>query len=161
SLPVATSHTRAVLSWDAVTIRAPSGLHAALESILFSLANSVPVATSHTRAVLSLDAVIIRAPCRLHAALPTPSPWPSTLACPVPPRRLRRPPGLVGHGDDRRPARPPSRAPGAAPDPGEFLPGPRLPHPRSFVGHGEDPRPVRAPCRAGDRAAVTCEPGQL
>ena len=56
SAPVAASHTRAVLSADAVTTRAPSGLNVALwtiSSCCNGLPIGAPVAASHTRAVLS------------------------------------------------------------------------------------------------------------
>ena len=56
SAPVAASHTRAVLSQDAVTTRVPSGEKAAEltpASCPLSTAISAPVAASHTRAVLS------------------------------------------------------------------------------------------------------------
>ena len=70
--PVAASHTRAVLSSDAVTTRVPSGLNAALQtgpSCCKGLPIGAPVAASHTRAVLSSDAVTTRAPSGLNAAL--------------------------------------------------------------------------------------------
>ena len=56
-LPVAASQTRAVLSSDAVTMRLPSGLNAALSHhSSWPLSGSpigLPVAASQTRAVLS------------------------------------------------------------------------------------------------------------
>ena len=62
-LPLAASHTRAVLSSDAVTMRVPSGLNAARRpepSCPRSTTICLPVAASHTRAVLSDDAVTMR-----------------------------------------------------------------------------------------------------
>ena len=56
ALPVAASQTRAVLSYDAVTMRDPSGLKAAevtSSSWPLKVAIALPVAASQTRAVLS------------------------------------------------------------------------------------------------------------
>jgi hypothetical protein len=61
------SHTRAVPSKEAVTIRLPSGLNLALLTLAecpLSSATSLPE-VSHTRAVLSLDAVTISLPSAL------------------------------------------------------------------------------------------------
>ena len=57
---------------DAVTMRLPSGLNAALHTILMALSGSpigLPVSASQTRAVLSSDAVTMRLPSGLNAAL--------------------------------------------------------------------------------------------
>src|SRR5262245_20814526 len=73
------SHSRAVLSADAVTMRWPSGLNAALETASSWPLRSpigLPVSVSHSRAVLSPDAVTRRLPSGLKAALDTSSPWP-------------------------------------------------------------------------------------
>ena len=62
---------RAVLSYDAVTMRAPSGLKAAdvtSSSCPRRTVISLPVAASQMRAVLSNDAVTMRAPSGLNAA---------------------------------------------------------------------------------------------
>jgi len=62
-VPVLASHSRAVLSSDAVATRRPSGLNAALHtepSWPIKTAISVPVSASHSRAVLSKDAVATR-----------------------------------------------------------------------------------------------------
>ena len=67
-----------VRSIDAVTMRVPSGLNAALLTSLLSSSNSAPVAAFHTRAVRSPDAVTISAPSGLKAALESPMPWPSS-----------------------------------------------------------------------------------
>ena len=72
------SHTRAVLSLDAVTMRLPSGLNAALTHLIrrgrgAALPIGLPVSASHTRAVLSADAVTMRLPSGLNAALHTAS----------------------------------------------------------------------------------------
>ena len=73
ALPLATSQIRAVLSRDAVTMRLPSGLNAALyDSFTWPLSGSpigLPVAASQIRAVLSADAVTMRWPSGLNAAL--------------------------------------------------------------------------------------------
>jgi hypothetical protein len=53
SLPVSASHSRAVLSADAVTTRLPSGLKAALHTRFvwpLRTAASLPVSASHSRA---------------------------------------------------------------------------------------------------------------
>src|SRR6516164_2232030 len=71
-----TSHSRAVLSVDAVTTRRPSGLNAALfTAFLCPLRTPIclPLSTSHSRAVLSPDAVTTRRPSGLNAALITAS----------------------------------------------------------------------------------------
>ena len=71
-VPVLASHSRAVLSSDAVATRRPSGLNAALHtepSWPIKTAISVPVSASHSRAVLSKDAVATRWASRLNAAL--------------------------------------------------------------------------------------------
>ena len=75
-LPLSASHSRAVLSQDAVTMRLPSGLNAALDTVSPwpSSASPIglPVSASHSRAVLSADAVTIRLPSSgLNAALVT------------------------------------------------------------------------------------------
>ena len=70
-VPVAASHTRAVLSSDAVATRAPSGLNAALLTVPSCCMGSpigAPVTASHTRAVCP-DPVTTRAPSGLNAAL--------------------------------------------------------------------------------------------
>jgi hypothetical protein len=70
-----TSQTRAVSSRDAVTMRRPSGLKAALITHnSWPLSGSLigwPLAASQIRAVLSEDAVTIRVPSGLNAALQT------------------------------------------------------------------------------------------
>ncbi|HEV7404415.1 MAG TPA: hypothetical protein VGO11_15855 [Chthoniobacteraceae bacterium] len=74
TFPLAASHTRAVLSCEAVTIRIPSGLNCALSttpSWPASVANTFPLAASHTRAVLSSETVTIRVPSGLNCALTT------------------------------------------------------------------------------------------
>src|SRR5262245_14043662 len=74
------SHTHAVLSRDAVTMRLPSGLNAAPSTrSAWPLSVSpvgLPVSASHSRAVLSQDAVRMRLPSGLKLALFTPSVWP-------------------------------------------------------------------------------------
>src|SRR6516165_5502218 len=70
------SHSRAVLSSDAVTTRRPSGLNAALittSSCPLRTPICLPLSTSHSRAVLSKDAVTTRRPSGLNAALITAS----------------------------------------------------------------------------------------
>ena len=70
-MPVAASQMRAVLSYDAVTMRDPSGLKAAdftWSSWPRRTAISLPVAASQMRAVLSNDAVTMRDPSGLKAA---------------------------------------------------------------------------------------------
>jgi hypothetical protein len=65
------SQIRAVLSYDVVTIRDPSGLNAAectASPWPRSTAISFAVATSQTRAVLSFEAVTMRDPSGLNAA---------------------------------------------------------------------------------------------
>ena len=78
--PVAASQTRAVLSSDAVTMRLPSGLNAALTTAsswpLSGAPIGWPVAASQIRAVLSSDAVTMRLPSGLNAALDTRPSWP-------------------------------------------------------------------------------------
>ena len=72
-------HTRAVLSSDAVTMRLPSGLHAAhkTQSLWPSRTMGSPEPSAfHTRAVLSSDAVTMRLPSGLHAAELTSPSWP-------------------------------------------------------------------------------------
>src|ERR1700720_2269222 len=68
-----TSQTRAVLSFDAVTMRLRSGLNAALHTACsWPVSGSPigsPVAASQTRAVASQEAVTIREPSALNAAL--------------------------------------------------------------------------------------------
>ena len=69
--PVAASHSRAVLSLEAVTMRVPSGLNAALRTLPSARCMrpiGSPVAASHSRTVLSPDAVTTRAPSGLNAA---------------------------------------------------------------------------------------------
>src|SRR6266446_1385701 len=74
------SHSRAVLSTDAVTMRLPSGLNAALATkFAWPVRGSpigLPVSASHSRAVLSTDAVTLRLPPGLNPAL-------ATAACPL------------------------------------------------------------------------------
>jgi phosphate/sulfate permease len=70
-LPVSASHSCAVLSADAVTMRLPSGLNAALIILSWLVRGSrvgLPVSASHSRAVLSWDAVTMRLPSGLNAA---------------------------------------------------------------------------------------------
>ena len=70
-MPESASQTRAVLSHEAVTIRLPSGLNAAVYTIAacpWSVARILPVSASQTRAVLSAEAVTIRLPSGLNAA---------------------------------------------------------------------------------------------
>jgi hypothetical protein len=72
SLPAAASHSRAVLSRDAVMTRVPSGEKAALKTALSwprRTAMSLPAAASHSRAVLSHEAVTTRVPSVEKAAL--------------------------------------------------------------------------------------------
>ena len=67
-LPLSASHTRAVLSSEAVTIRRPSGLKLAAltrSSWRIGSPSGLPLSASHTRAVLSSDAVTIRRPSGL------------------------------------------------------------------------------------------------
>ena len=79
-LPLSASHSRAVLSSDAVTMRLPSGLNAALiTASVWPVSGSpicLPLSASHSRAVLSKDAVTMRLPSGLNAALRTPAVWP-------------------------------------------------------------------------------------
>src|SRR2546421_2109775 len=67
-----TFHNRAVLSTDAVTMRLPSGLNAALKTVsswpLRGSLIGLPVSASHSSAVLSVDAVTMRLPSGLNAA---------------------------------------------------------------------------------------------
>src|SRR5262249_23518329 len=73
------SHSRAVSSKDAVTMRWPSGLKAALITIWsWPLISPIGLAVwaSHSRAVLSADAVTMRLPSGLKAALSTKFAWP-------------------------------------------------------------------------------------
>ena len=73
--PVAASQIRAVLSKDAVTMRLPSGLNAALITAsswpLSGSPTGLPLSASQIRAVLSKDAVTMRLPSGLNAALNT------------------------------------------------------------------------------------------
>src|SRR5271165_4094883 len=97
-LPVAASHSRAVLSSEAVTTRVPSGEKAALEtqsSWPRRTAISLPVAASHSRAVLSPEAVTTRVPSGEKAALQTELSWPRRAAI----ANGRRNNGLRGSGD--------------------------------------------------------------
>ena len=83
SRPVAGSHWRTVPSEDAVTKRAPSGLNAALVTLLAcprQVATSAPVAASHTRAVLSSPPVASRAPSGLKATAQRGAVWPAHAA---------------------------------------------------------------------------------
>src|SRR5262245_6912858 len=70
------SHSHA-FSPDAVTMRLPSGLNAALNtrSLWPSIGSAIciPVSASHSRAVLSEDAVTMRLPSGLNTALDTSS----------------------------------------------------------------------------------------
>src|SRR5947199_156037 len=78
SKSTATSHTRAVLSQEAVTIRRPSALKLAASTGRLWRNGSptgLPLCASHTRAVLSLEAVTIRRPSALKLAAVTPSSW--------------------------------------------------------------------------------------
>jgi hypothetical protein len=71
SLAVLTSHTRAVPSPEAVTMRAPSGLNAAKVrncSCRYTPGSGAPVVAFHMRAVLSWEAVTMLAPSGLNAA---------------------------------------------------------------------------------------------
>src|SRR5258705_3429068 len=65
-LPLSASHSCAVLSEDAVTMRLPSGLNAALATAaVWPVSGSLiglPLSASHSRAVLSQDAVTMRLP---------------------------------------------------------------------------------------------------
>ena len=77
---------RAVSS-DAVTMRRPSGLNAALVTLSVwpsKAAICLPVAASQMRAVLSADAVTIRRPSGLNAALSRMLVWPSKAAICLP-----------------------------------------------------------------------------
>ena len=97
-LPVAASHTRAVLSADAVTMRVPSGLNCALvtlSSCPASVARLLPVAASHTRAVLSSDAVTMRVPSGLNCALVHATLMPRERGEALARRRVPHPRGLV------------------------------------------------------------------
>jgi hypothetical protein len=72
--PVVASHSRAVLSQDAVTISLPSGLNDArltTSSCCMGWPIGAPVAASHIRAVLSWLAVATLAPSGLNPALNT------------------------------------------------------------------------------------------
>ena len=64
--PLSASHSRTVLSQDAVTMRLPSGLNAALNTLsVWPVSGSpicLPVSASHSRAVSSKDAVTMRVP---------------------------------------------------------------------------------------------------
>jgi len=77
ALRVAAFHIRPVLSQDAVTMRVPSGLNAALATSSIGPLSGSPtglqVAASQIRAVLSLDAVMMRVPSGLNAAFHTAS----------------------------------------------------------------------------------------
>src|SRR5262245_15586477 len=78
SRSTATSHTRAVLSLDAVTIRRPSGLKLAARttpSWRIGSPTDSPLSASHSRAVLSSEAVTIRRPSGLKLAAVTLSWW--------------------------------------------------------------------------------------
>src|SRR5262249_55247683 len=69
-----TFHSRAVLSPDAVTIRLPSGLNAALVTLASCPLNSAmgrPVSAFHSRAVRSPEVVTMSLPSGLDAALDT------------------------------------------------------------------------------------------
>ena len=98
-LPVAASHTRAVLSLrrgdDARAVRAE--LRAQHVTLMPGERGEVlPVAASHTRAVLSPDAVTMRVPSGLNCALVTPPHAPRAWrgSCPSPrptPARSCRP----------------------------------------------------------------------
>jgi len=69
--PEAASHTRAVASEEAVTMRVPSGLNTAELTVRvwpWSTARLRPELASHTRAVLSEEAVTMRVPSGLNAA---------------------------------------------------------------------------------------------
>lgn len=71
SRPVAVSHTRTVLSCEAVTTLRPSGLNAAdqiVSSCPRSRAVSTPLKAFHTLAVLSIDAVTTLVPSGLNSA---------------------------------------------------------------------------------------------
>ena len=64
-LPVAVSHSRAVLSSEPVRTRAPSGEKATAQTVPVcpsSMATTLPVAASHSRPVLSSEPVNTRAP---------------------------------------------------------------------------------------------------
>ena len=104
-LPVAASQIRAVLSEDAVTMRLPSGLNAALYTASsWPLSGSpigLPVAASQIRAVLSQDAVTMRLPSGLNAALVHPPSWPlSGSPIGLPRRGVPDPRRLVRRGGD-------------------------------------------------------------
>jgi len=91
-LPVRASHTRAVLSDDAVTTRRPSALNAADQTHPWccrSASPGLPVRASHARAVPSWDPVTTRRPFGLNAAERTP-PW--CWSC-----TRGRPPGFSQH----------------------------------------------------------------
>ena len=69
--PLRASHTRAVLSSEAVTTRVPSALKLAERTHSSCLRGSVrgwPLRASHTRAVLSKEAVTTRVPSALKLA---------------------------------------------------------------------------------------------
>ena len=73
--PLAASHTRAVLSPEAVARCFPSGLNATAltpSECPSSVATHAPLAASHTRAVLSLEAVARCFPSGLNATALTP-----------------------------------------------------------------------------------------
>jgi hypothetical protein len=76
-----TAHSRAVLSADAVTMRLPSGLNAALNTPSLwptSVPICLPVSASHSRAVSSADGVTTRLPSGLNAALNRKLSWPTS-----------------------------------------------------------------------------------
>ena len=164
--PVAASHTRAVLSPDAVTIRVPSGLNAAdLTSSSCPRRASSSLAAGrvpHPRGLVLRRGDDPR-PVRAERAPSRPRPraragpagsWPVAAS-------HTRAVLSQERGDDPRPVRAErGRADRVlVPAQGQRAPaGGRVPHPRGLVpGRGDDPRPVRAERGRGDPALMPAQ----
>ena len=98
-LPARASHTRAVLSSEAVTTRVPSGLNCGGVDPALMRAGARPAAArsgaSHTRAVLSPEAVTTRVPSGLNAAERTEPSWRRGAPSGFPAARVPHPRRLV------------------------------------------------------------------
>ena len=166
-LPVAASHSRAVLSSEPVRTRAPSGEKATAATgpvCPSSVATGLPVAASHSRAVLSPEPVRTRAPSGEKATPQTRPVCPSSVATGLPvaashsravlssePVRTRAPSGEKATAADG--AR-------VSLERGDRLARRRVPQPRRLVlGAGQDARAVGREGDGRDAARVALERG--
>ena len=169
-MPVAASHSRAVLSAEAVTTRAPSGEKAALRTTSSwprRTAICLPVAASHSRAVLSAEAVTTRVPSGEKAALsdlPVMAAQDGDLPC-----RWRRPTPARSCPHEAVTTRAPSGEKAALRTASSWprrtatcLAGGGVPQPRGLVQRGgDDARAVRREGGAANLTVMAAQDGDL